>query len=62
MCRAIWGGRGIKEREPGRDVFRDVGDEGKEEQRPEPEEDEGVNFIPCIALRALGHRARSVIA
>src|SRR2546423_2599803 len=47
---------GIEQRDPGWDVFWNVGNEGEEKKRPGPEEDEGVNFIPCIVLRASGHR------
>ncbi len=47
---------GIKEREPGRDVLGNVGDEGKKEQCPGSEKNQGVDFVPCILLSAFRHR------
>ena len=47
---------GVKEGEPGRDVLGNVRDEGKEEQCPGSEKNQGVDFVPCILLSAFRHR------
>jgi hypothetical protein len=48
---------GIEEREPGRNVLRDVGNEGEKKERAREEKDQGIDFIPGVVLSAAGHDA-----
>lgn len=55
-------GSAVKEREPGRDVLRNVGNESKKKQRAREEKDQGIDFIPGMSLSAAGHGECKVIA
>src|SRR6476620_6104008 len=56
LRRAVRRRSGVKEGEPRWDVLGNVRDEGKEEQCPGSEKNQGVDFVPCILLSAFRHR------
>ena len=52
----------VKEREPGRDILRDVGNQREKKQRPDAEQNQSEDFVPCIVAERVWPLRLIVIA